>query len=330
MAVAVDRADLFANQIIRSFRPLRDALVAIGLLYSMKNVIKFGYQIIRGVHVFGISQLRWRNFMKYYGEWAIVTGCTQGIGRAYVEELAKMKMNVILVSRNEDKLTEVARELQASYNIETEIAIVDFSNGSTEDFKPIEIAIKGKDIGLLVNNVGVITDHPKYVTEMDFEDIWKQINVNIAAATITTRIVLPGMEQKGKGAIINLGSSAALSPLPFNVVYAATKAYMDYFSEGLAAEVAHKGVTVQTIDPMYICTNMTRYSELMQKPSLFVPSPQTFVKSAIRTLGLVQRSTGYWPHSLQVWLAGCVPERMYITCSFYVNRWFRKQALMKK
>ena len=115
MAVAVDKADLLANQIIRSFRPLRDTLVAIGLLYSMKNVIKLGYQIIRGAHVFGISQLRWRNFMKHYGEWAIVTGCTQGIGRAYVEELAKMKMNVILVSRNEDKLAEVARELQASY-----------------------------------------------------------------------------------------------------------------------------------------------------------------------------------------------------------------------
>ena len=115
-----------------------------------------------------------------------------------------------------------------------------FAKATQDVFKPIEAAIVDKDVGVLVNNVGVITDHPKYFSEMEYREIWSHINVNVAAATIISRIVLPDMERNGRGAIINLASSAAYLPLPFNVAYAATKAYMDYFSLGLAAEVAHK------------------------------------------------------------------------------------------
>jgi short-subunit dehydrogenase len=330
MAVAVDRASLLTDQIIRSFRPLRDALVAIGILYSMKSVIKISYQALRGATTFGLSKLRFSDFVRQYGEWAIVTGCTQGIGRAYAEELAKMNMNIILISRNQDKLNDLSNELNQKYKIQTVVVQVDFSQGSEVGVKHIEGALVDKDIGVLVNNVGVITDHPKYLTEMDYGDIWNHINVNVGAATIVTRMVLPIMEKKRKGAIINLASSAALLPLPLNVVYSATKAYVDHFSEGLAAEVAHKGIVVQTVDPMYVCTNMTSYTELMREPSLFVPSPQTFVRSSIRTLGLVQRTTGYWPHSLQVWLAGFVPDSIYIRVSLYINQWFRAIALKER
>ena len=115
MAVAVDRANLLADQIIRSFKPLKDALVAIGILYSMKTVIKIGYQILLGTKTFGLTKLRWPNFVKQYGDWAIVTGCTQGIGRAYAEELAKMKMNILLISRNQEKLNALANELEQKY-----------------------------------------------------------------------------------------------------------------------------------------------------------------------------------------------------------------------
>ena len=330
MAVAVDRANLLTDQIIRSFRPLRDALVAIGILYSMKTLIKMSYQALGVAKTFGLSKLRFSDFVRQYGDWAIVTGCTQGIGRAYAEELAKMNMNIILISRNQDKLDALSSELDQKYKIQTEVVQVDFSQGSEVGVKDIEGVLADKDVGVLVNNVGVITDHPKYLTEMDYGDIWNHINVNVGAATIVSRIVLPIMESKGKGAIINLASSAALLPLPLNVVYSATKAYVDHFSEGLAAEVAHKGILVQTVDPMYVCTNMTSYTELMREPSLFVPLPETFVRSSIRTLGLVQRTTGYWPHGLQVWLAGFVPDYIYIRGSFYINQWFRASALKER
>merc|ERR1712212_157027 len=147
-----DRANFLADQIIRSFRPLRDAFVAIGILYSMKSVIKIGYQILLGTKTFGLSKLRWPNLVRQYGDWAIITGCTQGIGRAYAEELAKMKMNLLLVSRNEEKLSILSNELEEKYKIKTEIAQIDFAKPCKGISNVIEDKIKDKDIGLLVNN----------------------------------------------------------------------------------------------------------------------------------------------------------------------------------
>ena len=112
MAVAVDRANLLTDQIIRSFRPLRDVLLAIGLFYSIKNAIKFAYKLSSAVTVFGMSHFRSLYFIQDYGEWAIVTGCTQGIGLAYAKELAKRKMNLLLVSRNLEKLMLLGEELE--------------------------------------------------------------------------------------------------------------------------------------------------------------------------------------------------------------------------
>ena len=110
MAVAVDRANLLIDQIIRSFRPARDTLIAIGLFYSVKHVLKLAYQLTYGTTVFGFSRLRCPTFVTSYGKWAIVTGCTQGIGLAYTKELAKRKINVVLVSRNPDKLAALSKD----------------------------------------------------------------------------------------------------------------------------------------------------------------------------------------------------------------------------
>ena len=111
------------------------------------------------------------------------------------------------------------------------------------------------------------------------------IQVNINAATMMTQMVLPLMEKKKKGAIINLASVSGLSPQPLQTVYAATKAYMDFFSRGLQIEYESRGITVQTLCPSYICTSMTAFSDNLSQPSFFVPSPDSFAASAIRTLG---------------------------------------------
>ena len=81
--------------------------------------------------------------------------------------------------------------------------------------------------------------------------------------------------------------TSGLSPQPLQTVYAATKAYMDFFSRGLQIEYESSGITVQTICPSYICTSMTAFSDSLSQPSFFVPSPDSFAASAIRTLGTV-------------------------------------------
>ena len=89
-----------------------------------------------------------------------------------------------------------------------------------------------KDIGILVNNVGVAYDRLNYFHEFSKENMWNMINVNVCSMTLMTKMILPGMLRKKKGAIINISSVAAMGPQPFATIYSATKAYVDFFSRG--------------------------------------------------------------------------------------------------
>ena len=89
-----------------------------------------------------------------------------------------------------------------------------------------------KDIGILVNNVGVAYDRLNYFHEFSEENMWNMINVNVCSMTLMTKMILPGMLRKKKGAIINISSVAAMGPQPFATIYSATKAYVDFFSRG--------------------------------------------------------------------------------------------------
>ena len=75
---------------------------------------------------------------------------------------------------------------------------------------------------------------------------------------------------------------------------------MDYFSRALSYEVRNSGVTVQTLIPFYVATNLTKFSDFIGRPSVLVPNAQAFVRSALSTLGICDRTTGYWSHELQV------------------------------
>lgn len=76
--------------------------------------------------------------------------------------------------------------------------------------------------------------------------------------------------------------------------------YVNYFSRALAHEIRGSGVTVQTLTPFYIATNLTRCSDYIGRPSLLVPNAQTFVRSALSTVGMCNNTTGYWSHEIQV------------------------------
>ena len=103
--------------------------------------------------------------------------------------------------------------------------IADFGQG-TIIYKNIEECLAGKDIGILVNNVGVAYDGLNYFHEDSKENMWNMINVNICSMTIMTKMVLPGMLRKKRGAIINMSSVIAMGPQPFMTMYSATKAYV--------------------------------------------------------------------------------------------------------
>ncbi|KAK8726951.1 hypothetical protein OTU49_010158, partial [Cherax quadricarinatus] len=152
----------------------------------------------------------------------IVTGATDGIGKAYAIELAKKGMNIVLISRTQEKLEKVAQEIRGQYEVETDIVRADFTDGRPI-YDNIRKHLEGKEVGILVNNVGVVGSIPCLFKDAPEDDIWALLNVNSAAVPAMIKLVLPGMMARRKGAIVNISSMAGSFPLPLLQIYCGTK-----------------------------------------------------------------------------------------------------------
>ena len=164
-----------------------------------------------------------------YGKWAIITGCTSGIGKEYANYLAKKKMNLILISRDETKLIEQKNEL-LQYNVLIEYLVYDFTDlgaAKTEFYlkldKLCEKLNKVDKIGLLINNVGIANEIPRFLDELTDIEVSNMINCNVFSTVNMTRSVMKYMKINNNGAIINVSSGSGNHPGPFLAVYSATK-----------------------------------------------------------------------------------------------------------
>ncbi|XP_011029598.1 PREDICTED: very-long-chain 3-oxoacyl-CoA reductase-like protein At1g24470 [Populus euphratica] len=258
--------------------------------------------------------LRPKNNLKDYGSWALITGATEGIGKAFAHQLAQKDLNLILVGRNPTKLETVSSEIQAGHpGTKIKTVVFDFSSKASAGVQSIiQKAIEGLDVGVLINNLGITYPAASFFHEVD-EKVWMDIaRVNLAGTSRVTKAVLPGMIKRKRGAIINIGSGAA-SAMPSHhlfTIYAATKAYIDQLSRCLYVEYKRCGIHVQCQVPLYVATKMTSRVASIQKPSLFIPSPEAYAKAAIGRIGYEARCAPYWAHSFQWWLACLLPERV--------------------
>lgn len=277
-------------------------LTVVGLVYVGKVLLELIWSLACGFRAHFWSRLWDKRLVETYGKWAVVTGCTDGIGKEYAKQLAKRGMNIVLVSRTQDKLDKVSSEIVQEYDVQTEIVKVDFIDGR-HIYEDVAKHLQDKEIGILVNNVGVMLPHPMEFELASEKDLWGHVNVNVASVPAMTKLVLPGMLTRGKGAIINIASIAGLYPIPLMGIYSATKAFVDYFSHSLEWEYRDSGITVQTILPSYVSTNMVKFSDILQRPNVLVPTASTFVSNAVHTLGYARRTSGYWAHGIQVHMA---------------------------
>ncbi|XP_041883361.1 inactive hydroxysteroid dehydrogenase-like protein 1 isoform X2 [Corvus kubaryi] len=303
---AVDQFSLLYREISRSCSFYIEALAIVGAWYTVRKCVSLAFDTYSALRLHVIPKLSGEiDLVKKYGKWAVVTGSTDGIGKAYAEELAKHGVNIILVSRNKEKLEAVSRSISETYQVETDFIVADFSKGR-ELYPAIKEALKDKEIGILVNNVGIFYAYTDYFTNLSEETLWDLIHVNIASATMMTHIVLPGMVKKKKGAIVNLSSAVCCQPTPMLTVYGASKSYLDYLSRALHYEYASKGIFVQSLMPFVTTTKMVAFSSTVSKRSIFFPTAEEYASHAVSTLGLSIRTTGYWKHAIQLtlgWLA---------------------------
>ncbi|XP_028323001.1 hydroxysteroid (20-beta) dehydrogenase 2 [Gouania willdenowi] len=272
-------------------------LALIGGITVIFSLIKLCWKCCHALREFLFSKL-WHEDLRTYGEWAVITGATSGIGEAYACELARRGLNVVLVSRSEDKLQRVSREIGNKYRVKTRTLCADFTEG--ENIYPsIAQQLQGLTIGILVNNVGM-TQADHFACFLDFDadtekKITKIINCNMLSVAQMSRLVLPGMVKREKGLIINMSSIMGIRPQPLLTLYSATKVFVTYFSQCLHAEYKSKGITVQCVAPSLVSTNMTRNI----KVNFLVKSASAFAREALNTVGHSSFTNGCLSHALQ-------------------------------
>lgn len=220
---AVDRFNLLYREISRSCSVYIEALAIVGAWYTVRKCLTLVFNTYSMIRLHALPKLVGEiDIVKRYGRWAVVTGSTDGIGKAYAEELAKRGVNIILISRSKEKLEAVSRSISETYKVETDFIVADFSKGR-EAYQAIKEGLKDREIGILVNNVGLFYTYPDYFTNLSEDMLWDMINVNIASANMMVHIVLPGMVEKRKGAIVNVSSASCCQPTPMLTIYGASK-----------------------------------------------------------------------------------------------------------
>ncbi|KAK0163879.1 hypothetical protein PV328_002565 [Microctonus aethiopoides] len=300
-------------------------LILWALLDPVSRVSRALYEII-----IPIIMVKTVDLKNQFGEWAVVTGSTDGIGRAYAKELATRGINLVLISRNIDRLEKTREEIiEINSTIQVKIIAADFSKGRSV-INEIEKQLKDIPVGILVNNVGKQYTYPMYVGEVPEDEMWDIINVNVGAATSMTRMVISGMQKRRMGAIVNVSSGSEMQPLPLMTIYAATKVYLKSFSDALRIEYKKFGITVQHLTPLFVNTKMNAFSSRLQVSSVFVPDATTYAKNAVATLGKIDTSAGYWAHGIQTFFTLIPPKWIRTRVGEMMNQTFRNDYLKQK
>jgi len=271
------------------------------------------------------SMMAARKNLTKYGKWAIVTGASEGLGRAYALELAKSKMNVLLISRTESKLELVKKEIEEKYpGVEARVLAADLSDA--ECFAKIAPVVEELgDVGVLINNAGTSYDFPDYLLDIPDWKVDQLIDLNVRALTKMAKIVLKGMAERKRGAIVNISSVSGTSPMSLLTVYSATKVYVDYFSQALATEYRSQGVFVQSVCPHFVASKMSK-----MRPSLTVPTPEAFAKSAVNKIGNVECTNGFFWHDLMQAVVNVVPVGILKGQLHNMHLSIRKRAMKKQ
>lgn len=186
---------------------------------------------------------------------ALVTGATSGIGEAYAHALASRGYDLLLTGRRRSLIDQVARRLEERFQVKAEVATVELSDADAlADL--VERTRQGRPIDVLVNNAGFTTKglyHSLDVTEQE-----AMVRVHVIAMMHLTHAVLPGMLERRTGAIVNVASIQAVTPLSQSTTYSGAKAFMRNFTLCLHGELRGTGVKVQCVLPGFTRTDLGR------------------------------------------------------------------------
>jgi short-subunit dehydrogenase len=190
---------------------------------------------------------------------ALITGASSGIGAAFARRLAATGYRLILVARRRERMESLAGELRASRKVSVHVISADLAVPEEVERVVREVQALGPEVEMLVNNAGL--GHVTTFAESALDRELVMVDVNIRALVRLTHAFLPAMLARGRGRILNIGSTAGLQPGPFGAVYYATKAFVNSFTEALSHEVKGTGVTATVSLPGATATEFASVAE---------------------------------------------------------------------
>ncbi|XP_057644069.1 17-beta-hydroxysteroid dehydrogenase type 3 [Chionomys nivalis] len=251
-----------------------------------------------------------RSFLLSMGQWAVITGAGDGIGKAYAFELAKHGLNVVLISRTLEKLQAIAEEIEGTTGSHVKIVQADFTKEDIYDH--IKEKLKGLEIGILVNNVGML---PSLLPSRFLNtpgEIQSLIHCNITSVVKMTQLVLKHMESRRKGLILNISSGAALCPWPLYALYSASKTFVYTFSKALNVEYRAKGIIIQVLTPYAVSTPMTKHLNT----NMVIKTADEFVKESLKYVTIGDETCGCLAHEILAMLLNLIPSRIFYSDTF--------------
>ena len=294
------------KEYLSAYPKITKSITILGALVIISKILSLSTSYYKGLlrPIKSLTQL--------YGprSWIIITGATNGIGRAFAEEFASRDFNICIIAKNLAHLTQTKDELNVKYpNCSIKIIQIDYSKSNSElsIYDKIYQDIKDLDVSILINNVGMYQN--MFFHEEKIPKLIEMITVNCSSqALMTSMIVKKFLERRKKVtsykcAIINISGAEGVYPLPYLSLYSATKAFNDFLSRSLAHEYSND-IDVLSVTPFH--PSSSTYFTVLGK--LIKITPEDCAKAALRNLGYEQRTFGHWKHQIVGWVVELMPK----------------------
>lgn len=187
----------------------------------------------------------------------LITGASSGIGEACARVFAQAGAKLILIARRNERLEQLAEQLSKEYDCESYLIPLDVSDRSAVQSAIETLPAPWSEVDILINNAGLSRGLDK-VHQASIQDWEEMIDTNIKGLLYMTRVLVPGMVNRGRGHVINLGSIAGHQTYPGGSVYCATKAAVKSISEGLKLDLLGTPVRVTSVDPGMVETDFSK------------------------------------------------------------------------
>lgn len=259
-----------------------------------------------------------KSFKESYGDWAVVTGASSGIGMEYARQLAARGLDVVLVARRENRLRKLAAELESDHAIRTKVVAVDLS--APAGIETIVRETGDLEIGLLVNNAG--REDSGHFLDIPRERALTTLRLNCEAPLQLTHHFGQQMRARGRGGILFMSSIVAFQGVPLIANYAATKAYDLILAESVAAELAPHGIDVAVVAPGFTVSELSPSASFEGLPMKPMPAAsvahaglEILSRSRLSVPGLINKllyASGKYlePRALSTWAFGRVFARV--------------------